>query len=104
MEPVQKNKYVGATGTGAEKDMGKDLGKDLGKDREKNAMPDGTCDLPGLSVAGITATKAPAKQAKDKAKDKERLGQLSSSLKQAYQTTLDEAVPDSMMDLLKKLG
>ena len=96
MEPVQKNKHVGATGTGAEKGMEKDLGK--------NAMPDGACDLPGLSVAGITAAKAPAKQAKDKAKDKERLGQLSSSLKQAYQTTLDEAVPDSMMDLLKKLG
>lgn len=104
MEPVQKNEHVGATGTGADKDMGKDRGKDRGKDLAKSAMADGTCDLPGLSVAGITATKAPAKQAKDKAKDKERLGQLSSSLKQAYQTTLDEAVPDSMMDLLKKLG
>lgn len=96
MEPVQKNEHVGATGIGADKDMGKDLGK--------NAMADGACDLPGLSAAGITATKIHPKQGKDKAKDKERLGQLSSSLKQAYQTTLDEAVPDSMMDLLKKLG
>lgn len=37
-------------------------------------------------------------------KDSERLDRLSSSLKKVYQTTVDEAVPDSMMDLLKKLG
>lgn len=41
---------------------------------------------------------------RNNAKENERLNQLSSSLQKAYQTTLNEAVPDSMMDLLKKLG
>lgn len=41
---------------------------------------------------------------RNSAKENERLNQLSSSLQKAYQTTLNEAVPDSMMDLLKKLG
>ncbi len=37
-------------------------------------------------------------------KDSERLDRLSHSLQKVYQTAVDEAVPDSMLDLLKKLG
>jgi hypothetical protein len=32
-----------------------------------------------------------------------RIDQVAQSLKQAYQSTLDEAIPDTLMDLLRKL-
>lgn len=76
MEPVQKNKHPSAASEGKEKKTG---GSDA-------SAP------PHMAAA------------KNRAKDSERLGQLSSSLQKAYQTTVNEAVPDSMMDLLKKLG
>lgn len=80
MEPVQKNKLVGAAGNGM----------------NQKAESGGAGNPPRVSAA-----KNPSKYS---GKDSDRLGQLSSSLKKVYQTTVNEAVPDSMMDLLKKLG
>lgn len=87
MEPVQKNKHIDATGKGA-------IDKGMGK---KNSGGSAHDTPPVPAAKNITA-------AKNKAKEMERLGQLSSSLKKVYQTTVDEAVPDAMMDLLKQLG
>ncbi len=57
--------------------------------------------------------RADAPSAKDKkpgngvglsGKDAEKLDRLSTSLRHVYQTAVEEDVPDSMMDLLKRLG
>jgi hypothetical protein len=71
----------------------------------------GTRQLHGTTQAGKnskTKRAAPAADASASApltsnSPESGLDSVSASLRQAYQTTLDEAIPDEMLDLLRKL-
>jgi hypothetical protein len=53
---------------------------------------------PAARAVGAAASQAPGADSADPAMDS-----VSASLRRAYQTTLDEAIPDEMLDLLRKL-
>ena len=74
-------------------------------------LPSGTTELRDKRRGGTTGKAKPAARAvgaaasgaaPDDAADP-AMDSVSVSLRRAYQTTLDEAIPDEMLDLLRKL-
>lgn len=74
-------------------------------------LPAGTTDLRETPRAGTNSKAKPAARAvgaaasgpaADESADA-AMDSVSASLRRAYQTTLDEAIPDEMLDLLRKL-
>ncbi len=68
----------------------------------------GKAVTPGAATTVAATTQAaPAKQAAARTRRtpmREAHDQVARSLRQAYQQTVDEAVPDSMLDLIKRLS
>lgn len=74
-------------------------------------LPSGTTELRDQRRGGTTGKAKPAARAVGAAASgaapddtaDPAMDSVSASLRRAYQTTLDEAIPDEMLDLLRKL-